>query len=495
MSSSREVTAEALSLIQNALEKSEREVLELRAELERKPPSKSSLEQRLDVITHRLEKAEQDRESWETEASHREELIENANAKIDQLKARLEIAESGPDKLTKKEVNYWRAKAESFDQETAEYKARLVTMRHELNARDDELAELGDAATENSEAASRAADRLDELNDATARTRVYQEELAAASAEQHQLKNERNALSETLQEREAELREQAAQRALLEAENARLNEEVAEERERSEAAGELANDRFDLLTKSREQVEEIEERFEESEWHRRNSAHFERIVQRRKGLIFALIAAIRAKTKSNNALKAGLDSLRRYKAAALETEQKLLSETEQLKSALGEAREKLERAEGATSNQRRLSDSEQRANELDEKVKTQAELIASLEEELRLAKVVQTDLRQKVVDAESQFSEKQKSMDKAAASSHASTENDRLMIDALERETAELREKLENQGGGEDLSAELEKHVKKIQELTEESNAWKRKYEFLATDAPEAYQTQAVAEK
>ncbi|MFL2546144.1 MAG: hypothetical protein ACJ0SL_02095 [Candidatus Rariloculaceae bacterium] len=257
----------------------------------------------------------------------------------------------------------------------------------------------------------------------------------------------------------------------------------------------MANDRLDLLTKTREQFEEVEECFEEPEWHRRNSAHFERIVQRRKGLIFALIAEIRAKTKSNNALKAGLDSFRRYKAAAPETEQKLLSETEQLKSALGEAREKLERAEGATSNQRRLSDSEQRANELDEKVKTQSELIASLEEEIKLAKVVQTDLRQKVVDAESQFSEKQMSMDKAAASSHASTENDRLMIDALERETAELREKLENQGGGGDLSAELDKYVKKIQELTEESNAWKRKHEFLATDAPEAYQTQAVAEK
>jgi len=35
----------------------------------------------------------------------------------------------------------------------------------------------------------------------------------------------------------------------------------------------------------------------------------------------------------------------------------------------------------------------------------------------------------------------------------------------------------------------------KIRKLTEVANAWKRKYDFLSADAPEAYQTQAAAEE
>ena len=86
-------------------------------------------------------------------------------------------------------------------------------------------------------------------------------------------------------------------------------------------------------------------------------------------------------------------------------------------------------------------------------------------------------------------------------------ENDRLVIDALEREVAELREALvaqansaaEASGNDNDGSSELRDKLKmsaaKIQKLTEVANAWKRKYEFLSTDAPAAYQTQAAAKE
>ena len=42
-----------------------------------------------------------------------------------QLKKKLEIAESGPEKLTKKEVNFWRAKSETIDAQIKEYQERL----------------------------------------------------------------------------------------------------------------------------------------------------------------------------------------------------------------------------------------------------------------------------------------------------------------------------------------------------------------------------------
>jgi chromosome segregation ATPase len=542
MSNSREASAEALSLIQNALEQSDALVEELREELRRRRPSKNELEKRLDVLQHRLDKCEQDRDTSRREAAHSDELVENANAKIEQLKAKLEIAESGPDKLTKKEVNYWRAQAESFDEQTAEYKARLVSLRQELNTRDAELTELKEALSKNDEAAVLATDSHDQLSEVTARNRIYEEQLATASAEQDRLTAERDtmksnlaaalsqrdqvqerltqaeiftetaqtanarsldSLTEKINEREKDLREQGAQRALLEAENLRLNEELGEERDRSDAVSELANERLDQLTKFRERYEEIEERFEESEWRRRSIEHFERIVQRRKGLISALITTIRSKSKANSALKAGLDSLRRYKAAAQATEQKLLAEIERLKSKFGEAKESLERYKDATLNQKRLSDSNLQVSKLDERAESQAELINSLEEELQLSKVIQTDLSQKIVDAQNELSGQQKAIDEVSAAAHADRENDRLMIDALERETATLRDKLANQSAsseetdasGGELSAEVEIRDAKIQELTEEMASWKRKYEFLAADAPEAYQTQAAAEK
>ena len=89
-----------------------------------------------------------------------------------------------------------------------------------------------------------------------------------------------------------------------------------------------------------------------------------------------------------------------------------------------------------------------------------------------------------------------------------------MIIDALEREVAELRGRLadwppgnsagpadpaDEAGKAKDHSRELKAKLKqsavKIRKLTEVANAWKRKYEFLSTDAPEAYQTQAAAEK
>src|SRR4029077_9268082 len=96
----------------------------------------------------------------------------------------------------------------------------------------------------------------------------------------------------------------------------------------------------------------------------------------------------------------------------------------------------------------------------------------------------------------------------------AATEKDRSEIDALEREVAQLREGLSRQSAGSGAgasSAELEsklrdreqsltrlmgtikEHEAAIKKLTESAESWKRKYQFLASDSPDAYKT--VAEK
>jgi len=535
MSRSTELTAEAFNLLQNALEESEVQVEELRQELRRKRPTKNGLEKRLDVIKHRLERSEEDRDRWKTEAGQLEELVDNANAKLDKLKDKLKIAESGPERLTKQEINYWRARAESFDQVAADYKTRIRSLRQDVKARDEELSEVRSAASADEANTRISESQADELDAATARAKTYEQQVAVLNATQIQsdadqasLKAELGAalsqrdqaqerlaqisttaatVNKRLAERDTELQELNAQRTLLESEIGRLQEALREEKECAENLGEIVNERLDQLNKSRELHEEMEERYEESEWRLGKAGHFERLVKRRKSLISSLLAAIRAKSKANVALKAGLDSLRRFKVKAQESEQKLLEEIDQLKAAIGEARETIKRHQDTTLTQNKVSESQGRVEELEGRVKSQAEVINSLEDEIKLSKVVQNDLSIKTAEAQTELTQRQRALAMASTGSLVDQESDRLMIDALERELAELRTQLQartdtteksagaDEDGDKELNARLEQSEAKIKELTEEADSWKRKYEFLSTDAPAAYQTQAAAEK
>ncbi len=585
MSNSREVAKQAFDLLQKALEESEARIAELSEELRHKRPTKNGLQKRLDILTHRLENSNENRERWKIEAGHLEGLVEHANVKVNQLKAKLEIAESGPDQVTKKEINYWRAKVESFDTQTAEYKARIVTLRQDVNDRDDELRDVRaalsshDAATstaqhhaeaqkaetsqeqellaqinaarENAETArtqnARVVETLErqlkereaKLQELTARINAGTESTKAAKAERAQDTRTAATLEKKLKEREAELQELAAQindamnatkadkaeRAQTSRAAVTLNEQLKEReaerreaQERAENLSEVANERLDQLNKIREQCEEAEERQEEAEWRLGKAQHFERLVQRRKNLISSLIATIRSKAKANTALKAGLDSVRRHKASAEQSEQKFLAQIEQLTSELGAVKEANASAKNASQrsqdtviSKKEITESRERISELKERVNTQAELITSLENDLQLSKLIQRDLSNKTADAQTEaqleLTQQQKVSNKLLASSQNDHEKNRLIIEALEREITELRNKLAteakadgnsagtDQGPSSKLIEKLEKSEAKIRKLTEVAKAWKRKYDFLTTDAPAAYQTQATADK
>ncbi len=598
MSSSPEVAKQSLDLLQKALEESEARVAELSEELRRKTPTKRGLEKRLDILTHKLEKSEEARERLETDSGQLEEVVENANAKIAQLKAKLEIAESGPDKLTKKEINYWRAKAESFDAETTEYKERIQSLRHDVSTRYEELIEARTALSADEANVSAAEDHAEALNAATSQAEAYRQQIDVLTAARTQSDVERATmkveldaaiterdqtqerlvqiqndarkaakaaraqdngavedLKKQLQDKEAELKQQAAQHGSLATDNARLQQEFKEEKECRENLSEVANERLDELTKFREQYEEAEERHGEAEWRLGKAKHFERLVERRKGVISSLIAAIRTKTKANTALKAGVDSLRTHKASAQAGHQQLLARIEQLTLELGAAKEavaaaketdrrsqeatraptedpasrarigelearvstqaqvikslesRLQLAQDATPAPTEDPESRVRVDELEERVQSQIELIKSLEDELQVSKVVQLDLTNKTTEAQNEATQQQKAGNELFASSQDDRDNDRLVIDALEREVAELREALvaqananaesagKDDGGSNELRDKLKMSAAKIQKLTEVANAWKRKYEFLSTDAPAAYQTQAAAKE
>src|SRR5689334_6618232 len=157
MASPREIAEKAFALLQNALSESEARATDLDEQLRRKKAPKTRIEDQLEVLTHRLEGVEAERLRWEQQAGHLEEIAEAERVKVAQLKKKLEIAESGPDKLTKKEVNFWRAKAETIDAQIKEYQDRLMQLRRELIERD----ELIDKLQASSEAQQGAASTIE----------------------------------------------------------------------------------------------------------------------------------------------------------------------------------------------------------------------------------------------------------------------------------------------------------------------------------------------
>ena len=65
------------------------------------------------------------------------------------------MAESGPDKVGKKEVNYWRARAEQFEQEKQEFRDRISELKQSLQNQADAAQTAAEASPE--------AERLDQL--------------------------------------------------------------------------------------------------------------------------------------------------------------------------------------------------------------------------------------------------------------------------------------------------------------------------------------------
>jgi SMC interacting uncharacterized protein involved in chromosome segregation len=290
------------------------------------------------------------------------------------------------------------------------------------------------------------------------------------------------------------------------------------------------------MTKLQEQLEEAEERYADAKWRLGKSLHFERIVKRRKGLVLKLLEALRGKMKANTALKAGLDGLRTFKAASELNQQKLLQRVDALKTELREAHEAVKRHQGGTAVSEELTNAVARATALEQRLNTQAELIQTLEADLKKAKLshkapaddkggeverLTQELATKnelIARLQADSDEQQKKLAKLRGSESetmrlkAITDKDRNEIDALQREVSQLREALSRQAaaaqannGNADLEAKLKEreqsvtrlmgtikeHESTIKKLTESSDSWKRKYQFLASDSPDSHKSAA----
>src|SRR5690606_9542920 len=175
--------------------------------------------------------------------------------------------------------------------------------------------------------------------------------------------------------------------------------------------------------------------------------------------------------KANRALKAGLDGLRRFKAASEANQHKLLARLETLKNELHEARDALDRQDASAESARirtELAEARARTSELEERIATQVEIIETLEADLKLARAAQRSSDEKTIEIErlrkemeqrdtliaalqTESQEHQRKLGKLRGSESETTrlraisEQDRATIEALEREVAKLKTELDGE--------------------------------------------------
>ena len=370
----------------------------------------------LQSLQSQLDEANSQAVSQETIDTLHGEHERNLQTLRDEHAAQLDAITAGHNQATEQ---LYAEHEESRQQQLAEQEQTLGQLRAEHEQALEQLRAENEQAQDHMRAEHAARDQLHESS------------LAQARAAADEATQEAEALRARSGQQLDELRGEFSQQI------DGLESELAEERNRSDNLNELANERREALTKTTEKLEEMQERYEDAKWHLEKASHFQKLVKRRRKLIANLITTLRARQKANNTLKAGLDSLRRYKANADERQQELLRRTEALENSLSEAREKLAHANQA----RRASDAGQTestgaaggtsntdavgavantadntgtppagqsagANEsgdtgmLRNQVMAQAEVIENLESDLKSARIAESDARNKLRDYE-----------------------------------------------------------------------------------------------
>jgi chromosome segregation ATPase len=509
------------------------------AELHELRRTRGKLENELTALKHQIDGERSSNADHERQHQLLTAQLGEARARETSLHAELDAARQ---ELTSREQQLPAGAvpgtvADELKSELARTQQETADLRAALTRSSEELAQLRDAREALAAELAELQRRIDEET-ANAEARTQREQAVAAELKDTQ-DREAQLRSELDERQRASLGHEEAAQALhdavaaaqhkaaeAETQLADLRAELKEEKEYSENLSELANSRQDQVIKLQDSVEEARERLDDALWRLDKAKHFERLVARRKGLIASLIEALRGKNKAMVALKAGIDSLRTHKAMVEETQQKLLVRMEALKNELGAARERLKRleVEAAAASQKNVEETDRtQSTGLQERLTTQAEIIQSLENELKAAKAFKRDAEEKdsevgqlheeletknsiIARLQSDLDDQQRKLAKLRGSDsetmrlRAVSEKDRSKIDILERENAELRAMIESaeharsEGGSLSDTRELELQAK-IAELTEAVGKWKKKYEFLATEAPPAYQAQTAAKQ
>jgi chromosome segregation ATPase len=526
MADPRELAEQAFGLFQEALRDSDARVAELSEQLNRRGAPDNELAERLETLTRRLEQTEAECARWKLDAVRLEEMLAAEKTHADRLKSQLDAAEPDPAarepsrptlatavpqdpvgeiESLRRELDEALAANGRLDERVKERDARVAQLSAELEKTRTELDKvrsevdtapsgLDTAGSEVDTAPSELEKARSELDTARSELDTARSELEKARSEVEKARAESNRQSAEADEALAEAQRLASRLTDIEAQAARAEEESAElerragemqariteleaelreERECTANLTEVANERRETVRTLQDRLEEAEEHYEEAKWRLGKAKHFERLVRRRKSLIAALIKTIRAKSKANIALKAGLDGLRTYKAAAEAKQHQLLGRIDRLKAKLKEQEETLAQHQTAmqakpqsAESEARLAESEVRVAELESRLNLQAELVQNLEDELKdarglkqsdAAKTSELKRLNEELEAKSQIIEQfqhdandqQRKLAKLRGSESetlrlkALSERNQSLVDSLQRENARLRSMLE----------------------------------------------------
>ncbi|HMB73477.1 MAG TPA: hypothetical protein VKQ06_07885, partial [Gammaproteobacteria bacterium] len=137
MTNSRDMAEQAFTLLQNALEESESQRLNLEQRLNLDRPPASEIEQAYDSLQVELEHARTERDLWKKTSNQLQDVVSNERSKAKRLARKLDVVESGTDRIARREVNFWRDKATEFETAKQEFQRRIHELKAQLKQRDE----------------------------------------------------------------------------------------------------------------------------------------------------------------------------------------------------------------------------------------------------------------------------------------------------------------------------------------------------------------------
>jgi len=535
-------------LTEDALREREQQIEQLSAALESSRQEHSAAAEQgelqvreIQTLNEQLASANEtlgDHERLHEVLEEREQTITELSAAIEAMQRERSITEEQEEQHTveMRELSGQLAQADEAIREQGRLRELLVEREHRITELSAGVEHIRHEHATEAELRAQQGQEIENLQHKLLETEQARATAGQAYGELDSELNEHRAQTQALQQafdtRQESLDEltERNQDLVLEVETARehisgLETELRDEKVQAENFNELANERREELSKLNDKYEEAHERYEDAKWQLGKAQHFEKLVRRRKGLIRKLIAAIRARHKASNALKAGIDGLRTYKAGAETKQQELLGRIEKLETSLSETREKLvtiKKSHRASDNK---VDEPTEIGKLQNQVNSQAQVIESLEQELkttrktvrehenqteRLEKLyedietkntfigdLQDDIEQKQL-LQTKLRKKELELDEITAA----YESSKAQAEALNAENEQLRggtvtsnvslyhERIrELEKTIEQLSATIKEYEETIFTLNEAVDHWKRKFDFLAADSPIGYDT------
>ena len=417
MAGQRKATDEAITLIRDAMKQCEQQISALQEAARGEEPSATDLDVDTATVQERLADAESKRDYWRYEAARLDSLIEDKQTRIANLKKQLRVAESGPDRVAKRELNHWREKVEQLETELNDRIERIGVLEQEAT---EDVRQLLEQQAEELE--KRCTELQNTLVARVAELANSSDEMAGHVAAVERLEQKAREYQQELDVERLATKEQGATVAELQTDLETCHQEIDDLASSLESEREKLTRLESLMvtknTEIRSLSDEVEDRNKLSESVDQNVQRLHQLEKRylkRKEQITGLRAELNKVNQWNVALKRNVDTLRDQKNLGEKRQAKLSARVEDLKTRLATRSSGADLVDTGVEPDANVIESgtiglSQTTETLKTRLEAQGQLIETLEREVAGVKQLRKELRERdeqIEDISAQLTTKQ----------------------------------------------------------------------------------------